>query len=164
MSIDENDPKTWTGSYVSSNQRDCLITLQAHNLMAINYLQQKNYVGALAYLNPIREGLLIMHNEGCGIFRLRIATFSMCAGMIIAFGSFDASFSKSQQREEALIYLEYAKDMVRDIESWKPMQNFYQKIIDDLKSYVSLSQLKDKYDFPQSVIDILTKATDEISP
>lgn len=162
MNID--DPETWTGSYVSSNQTDCLITLQAHNLMAIDYLHQKNYLGALAYLNPIREGLLIMHNEGCGIFRLQIATFSMCTALITAFGSFDASVDTSQRREDALAYLEYAKKMVGDIESWKSMQNFYQKIIDDLKSCVSLTQLKDKYDFPQSVIDILTDANDNISP
>lgn len=164
MSIDIDNPETWTGSYVSSNRRDCLITLQAHNLMAIDYLHQKNYLGALAYLKPIQEGLLIMHNEGCGMFRLQIATFSMCEALIIAFGSFDASISKSQQREEALTYLEYAKKMVKDIESWKSMQNFYQKIIDDLKSCASLSQIKDKYDFPQCVIDILTNANEEISP
>lgn len=164
MSIDIDNPETWTGSYVTSNRRDCLITLQAHNLMAIDYLHQKNYLGALAYLKPIQEGLLIMHNEGCGMFRLQIATFSMCTALIAAFGSFDASISKNQQREDALIYLEYAKKMVGDIESWKSMQNFYQKIIDDLKSCVSLTQIKDKYDFPQSVIDILTDTNDKISP
>lgn len=121
-------------------------------------------IGALAYLNPIREGLLTMHNEGCGNFRLQIVTFSMCAALITAFGSFDASVDTSRRREEALAYLEHAKNIVRDIESWKSMQNFYQKIIDDLKSCAPLTQIKDKYDFPQSVIDILTSANDEISP
>ena len=164
MSIDINDPETWTGSYVTSNRKECLITLQAHNLMAIDYLHQKNYLGALAYLNPIREGLLTMHNRGCGIFRSQIATFSMCIALITAFGSFDASVDTRQRREEALAYLEYAKNIVREVESWQSLQSFYQKIIDDLKSCTSLTQIKDKYDFPQSVIDILTSTNDEISP
>lgn len=39
--IDKTDQETWTGSYVLANRADCLITLQAHNLMAIDYLRQK---------------------------------------------------------------------------------------------------------------------------
>lgn len=49
-----------------------------------------------------------MHNEGCGLFRLQVATVSMCEALIAAYGSFYASISKSQQREDALVYLEYA--------------------------------------------------------
>ena len=46
--IDENKPETWTSSYVSSNWTECITTLRANNLMAIDFLRKKEDLGALA--------------------------------------------------------------------------------------------------------------------
>ncbi len=60
MSIDANDPETWTGSYVTSNRRDCLITLQAHNLMARCWCQTPVFEITTVDLHKKWHELLIM--------------------------------------------------------------------------------------------------------
>lgn len=160
--INGNVPDTWTEGYVSANREECLITLQAHNLMAIEYLREENYLGALGYLGRIREGLVTMHNAECGPFGSHIASISVCEGMITAFGYFGMEVSERQRREEATTYLEYAEKRVVDEATLKTVQ----ETISDFKSGMPLAHIRDKYipDFPQALMDGLTDLNNWLSP
>lgn len=157
---DINDPNTWTGSFVSTNRAECLRFLRETTSMIVDFVQQKNYLAAIAGLDRVLNGLIIMQNAKCGDFRSHLAMFSMCEGSILAFGINDVDVPESKQREAALKLFEDARDFSKSEQT----RQFLQEIAADFKSGVSLKRIKDKYgsDFPQSVIDILADLNNKL--
>lgn len=151
--MDKYDPNTWTESYVSSNRTECLDFLKETDYLVVNYVRQKNYSAAVAGLDRILNGLVVMQNGRCGDFRSHIAMFSQCEAAIAAFGAFGPSATESRRRETALKLFEDARDFAKS----ERTKEILSGVISALKSGAPLARIQEEYDpdFPQSVIDNL---------
>lgn len=159
--MDKYDPNTWTESYVSSNRAECLSFIKETNSLVVNYIRQKNYSAAIAGLDRILNGLVVMQNGRCGDFRSHIAMFSLCEASIAAFGTFGPNAPETRRRGTALKLFEDALDFSRS----EATKEILRDIISALKSGAPLARIKEEYDpdFPQSAIDNLTDLQGRLS-
>lgn len=159
--MDRNDPNTWTKDFVLANREACLDFLKEDNLQVVDYVRHENYIVAIAGLDRIQNGLVTMNNAKCGDFRSHLAMFSMCEGLIIAFGVSDSFAYEEKRRELALKSFEDARDFAKSTD----MKAFVGTIIADLKSGAPLSKLKEEYgdDFSQHVTETLIDLNDRLS-
>lgn len=159
--MDRDDPNTWTKDFVLAHRADCLRFLQTTNSQVIDYVRRKNYVTAVAGLDRIQNGLITMNNAKCGDFFSHLAMFSLCEASIIAFGIPDSVMHEDMRRERALLLFQDARDFSKSAD----VKNLMSAIIADLESGTPLTEINKEYDpdFPQSVIETLTKLNSRLS-
>lgn len=168
--VDHEDTKTWTKRYVVKNRRECLFFLQEINCLVIRYIEEENYMAAVAGLDSLLNGLIPMSNsKKFGDLQPYLSSLSCVEGELLAFGDparfkseangYGVGTSRSVEqiarssRETAILAFEDARDFT-DIAAAKA---FVTPIIDALKSGMSADEVRRRYvpDFPRELREVL---------
>ena len=157
--MDRQDPNTWTPSYASQNLSDCLAFLRETNQLVIRYTEQENYSAAIAGLDRILNGLIVILNSKSMDVRSHISLFSMCEAHLVAFG-IDAP--ESNRKSTAIQLMEDAIDFAK---SETTKANF-REILNEFRNCTSLADLRDDYgaDFQEAVLDMLNNLNKQLYP
>lgn len=148
MTLDIDDPNTWTKSYVLSNRSACIACLREINLLVIRYIRQENYKSAIAGLDRILNGLVTMSNSGCGNFRSHMSMFSLAEGTLIASCPI-AEATEEYIRETAIKSWEDARDFAQNESTKQIVEN----MINSFNAGESINQTDPE--FPDSIIELL---------
>lgn len=148
MTLDIDDPNTWTKSYVLSNRSACIARLREINLTVIGCIKQKDYEIAMVGLDRILNGLLIMWNSGCGNFSSHMSMFSLAEGIILVANPFEG-VKEEKVREYAIKALSDARDFAQNESTKRIVEN----MITLFHAGKSIEQIEPE--FPDSVVEVL---------
>ncbi len=156
--MDRTDPNTWTKDFAKNNKSYCFDFLAETNMLVVRYMKERNYKGAVAGIDRILNGLVVLQNSGVADCKPHLCLFSWCNGDIILHCVNDAPDYK--RKEVALANYEDARDFAKSDSTKASLRS----IISDIKSGASVSTLKSRYaaNCPQETIETLESLTDEL--
>lgn len=156
--MDRTDPNTWTKDFAKNNKNYCFDFLAETNMLVIKYMKSGNYKGAVAGIDRILNGLIVLQNSGVADCKPHLCLFSWCNGDIILHCVNDAPDYK--RKEVALANYEDARDFAKSDSTKASLRS----IISDIKSGTSVSSLKSRYasNCPQETIETLENLTQEL--
>lgn len=158
--MDRFDPNEWTPAFVSSNQIFCVQVLQDTCGTIVDLVRGRQYKPAVAGLDRLLNGLILMQNHGSRDFGSHICFCSWAEAEIIAFGMVDAPEDK--RREIALKLYEDARDFAQS----EKTKAIISAAIRDLRSGKPLNAVQQTHDpdFPGSIPDILETVREKLAP
>ncbi len=163
--MDRTDPNSWTPQYVRSNTPECIDFLIETNERIIRLLYNVENAAAIAGLDRVINGLVVMQNAGCGNFRPHISLLSMVEGLVMLFGPVVAPdgriATESKRRETAISALEDA----RDFSSSDDMKQTYTWLISEIRSGTSVEKIKaeSNVDIPGDLVENITAVNRQLA-
>ncbi len=156
--MDRTDPNTWTKDFAKNNKNYCFDFLAETNELVVKYMKSGNYKGAVAGIDRILNGLIVLQNSGVADCKPHLCLFSWCNADIVLYCVNDAPDYK--RKEVALANYEDARDFAKSDSTKESLRS----IISDIKGGSSVSTLKSRYgrDCPQETIETLESLTDEL--
>lgn len=156
--MDRTDPNTWTKDFAKSNRSYCFDFLAETNMLVVKYMKEGNYTGAVAGIDRILNGLIVIQNSGAADCKPHLCMFSWCNADIILHCVNDAPDYK--RKEIALANYEDAYDFAKSAST----KDSLRLIISNIKGGVSVSDLKYRYarNCPQETIETLENLTNEL--
>ena len=156
--MDKTDPNTWTKDFARDNKSYCFDFLAETNMLVVKYMKEGNYTGAVAGIDRILNGLIVIQNSGAADCKPHLCMFSWCNADIILHCVNDAPDYK--RKEIALANYEDAYDFAKSTST----KDSLRLIISNIKGGVSVSDLKYRYErnCPQETIETLENLTNEL--
>lgn len=154
--MNKQDPNTWTARYVSWHTSECLRFLRDTNMMVVELMRQGEYQAAVAGLDRIINGLIVMQNSRCGDFRAHLCMLSWCEGNIIALG---VDAPEGKRREAAMMMYRDACDFAKSDSTKESLK----EIMYALNARMTLQEFAEEVEpnFPEDTIEILEKVTSQ---
>ena len=150
--MDKYDPNEWTERFVRLNRNFCIRFLLQTNEEVLTFVKGGKYKVAIAGLDRMMNGMIVMHNARLGNFKPFICGLSFIEGDIIACALNDAPDNK--RRDIALKAFMDAYDY-----STGGLAEFASEAIQLLQQGIDFSDFKNTFDpnFPdESIFGILT--------
>ncbi len=149
--MDRYDPNEWTGSFVKENTAFCMEFLRETNQKVIDLLEEGTYDAAVAGIDRILNGLIVLQNNTSGNYKPHICMISWMEAFVIAFG---VDASEDQKRETVINCLQDAYDFAKSENTKEDIM----KCINDFKSGAPFDEIyaSEQHDFPGEVIEILS--------
>lgn len=149
--MDRYDPNQWDSNFVKENDSFCIDALRYTNKCVIDLLQQGVYDGAVAGIDRVLNGLIMLQNNTQGNYKPHLCMISWMEAFVIAFG---VDAPENKKRENVIKCLEDARDFAKS-ESTKESITL---CINDFSSGASFDEIyeSEEHDFPNEVIQTLS--------
>ena len=147
--MDRYDPNQWTAEFVASNKSFCVELLKDTSEKIVSLTDCGDYKAAIAGLDRMLNGLIVMHNAGVGNCKPHLCGLSFAEGTIIACALDDAPDDK--RRDTAIKAFLDARDY-----SNGGLGQYADSAIDALRSGMTFDEFKETFDpnFPDDTVQI----------
>ncbi len=155
--MDRQDPNTWTAAYASANTAECLAFLRQTNTQAAELVREKRYEAAVAGLDRILNGLIVLQNSKVGNFRPHICMFSWCEANVIFMG---VDAPEDKRRQTALALYRDACDFAGSESTRQSLR----EIIEALESGMAADEFRRELEptFPTETADMMEKLNEQL--
>lgn len=119
--MDIHDPNTWTKFYVKIHTRECLNELWEVCALSAKYVREKNYKFAIAGLDRVLNGLILLNNHTAASYWPHMCMLSWMEGLVLM-SITDAPDEKALRETVGALLLD-ARDWARSETTKRSLDN-----------------------------------------